>query len=81
LPARRNEGQPAQAKPILEAAASALLRDRLIAEVHSLGSGNDAAIWAQKTMVNKNTLIAEDARVLEEAFQARLVLLGPTVMA
>ena len=76
LPARRNEGQPAQAKPILEAAASALLRDRLIAEVHSLGSGNDAAIWAQKTMVNKNTLIAEDARVLEEAFQARLDALG-----
>jgi ERF superfamily len=76
LSTRRNEGQRAQAKPILEAAASAVLRDRLIAEVHPLDSGNHAAIWAQKTLVKKNTLIAEDARVLEEAFQARLDALG-----
>jgi hypothetical protein len=52
------------------------LRDRLIAEVHALGSSGDAAIWAQKILTEKNTLIAEDAQVLDEAFQARLDALG-----
>jgi hypothetical protein len=62
----------AQAEPILEAKASAQLRDRLIAEIRELGSSDEAAIWAHRIFVEKNTLIAEDAQVLEEAFQARL---------
>jgi hypothetical protein len=63
-------------KPVLEAAVAAQLRDRLIAEVHKLGSSADAAIWAHKRLAEKNTLSAEDAQVLEEAFQARLNALG-----
>jgi hypothetical protein len=77
LPGRRHEGQrAAQAKPILESAASALLRDRLIAEADVLGSSDGAAIWAHKILAEKNTLIAEDAQILEEAFQAKLEALG-----
>jgi hypothetical protein len=64
-----------EAKPILGNEASAQLRDRLIAEVRELGSSDDAATWAHKILAEKNTLTAEDAQVLEKAFQARLEIL------
>jgi hypothetical protein len=76
LPDRREEGQGAQAKPILGNEASAQSRDRLMAEVRELGSSDDAAIWAHKILVEKNKLMAGDAQVLEEAFKARLDALG-----
>jgi hypothetical protein len=69
---RRDSNVGARAKPILEAKTSAQLRDRLIAEIRELGSSDDAAIWAHRIFAEKNSLIAEDAQVLEEAFQARL---------
>ena len=62
LRGRREENLRAQTKPILGAAASAQLRDRLIAEVRELGSSDDAATWAHKILAEKNTLIAEDAQ-------------------
>ena len=76
LSGRRDGRRRAQAEPILEAAASAQLRDRLIVEVRELGSSDDAAIWAHEILAEKNTLIAEDAQILEEAFQARLMAMG-----
>jgi ERF superfamily len=69
---RRDSTVRVQGKPILEAKASAQLRDRLIAEVRDLGSSDDAAIWAHRIFAEKNTLITKDAHDLEEAFQARL---------
>ncbi len=48
------------------------MRDRLIAELNDLGSGDDAAIWAHRSLVEKNRLTAADAQCVEEAFQARL---------
>ena len=77
LPGQRDESLRAQAKPMLKTEASAELRDRLIAEVCELGSSDDAATWAHKILAQKNTLIAEDAQVLEEAFQAKLEAIGP----
>ena len=59
-------------KPILGAEASAELRDRLLAELNELGSGDDAAIWAHRSLVEKNSLTAADAQRVEETFQARL---------
>jgi hypothetical protein len=76
VPGRRVEGHGAQAKSILGNEASTQLRDRLIAEVREFGSSDDAAIWAHKILVEKNKLMAGDAQVLEEAFQARLDALG-----
>ena len=76
LPGRREANVHAQAKPILEAEASVQLLNRLIAQVHELGSCDDAAIWAHRILAEKNTLIAEDAQVLEKAFQARLDAVG-----
>jgi hypothetical protein len=59
-------------KPVLGAEASGELRNRLIAEVDNLGSGDDAAIWAHRCLGEKNRLTALDARRVEEAFQERL---------
>jgi hypothetical protein len=58
-------------KPVLGAEASAQLRDRLVAEVHNLGSGDDAAKWAHRSLREKNRVTALDAQRVEEAFQAR----------
>jgi hypothetical protein len=63
--------QPA-VKPVLEAEASAELRNRLIAEVDNLGSADDAAKWAHRCLSEKNRLNALDAKRVEETFQARL---------
>jgi ERF superfamily len=73
---RRDSNVRAQAKPTLDAKASAQLRDRLIAEIGELGSSEDAAIWAHRIFVEKNTLIAEDAQAIEATFQARLETIG-----
>ena len=63
-------------KPILEPEGSAKLRDRLIAELNDLGSGDDAAIWAHRCLGEKNKLSAADAQHLEEAFQTILATLA-----
>jgi hypothetical protein len=52
--------------------ASAELRDRLVAELGTLQSGDAAAMWAHRCMGQKNRLIEADARRVEEVFQARL---------
>jgi hypothetical protein len=70
----RRDGKPTQhaSKPVLGVEASAELRNRLIAELDHLGSGDDAAIWAHRSLGEKNRLTALDAQRVEETFQARL---------
>jgi hypothetical protein len=70
----RRDGKALQqaVKPVLGAEASAELRNRLIAEVDNLGSGDDAAEWAHRCLREKNRLTALDARRVEDTFQARL---------
>jgi hypothetical protein len=63
------------ATPILGADASAQLRDRLLAELNDLGSADDAAIWAHRSLRAKNGLTAADAQRIEKAFQAILATL------
>jgi hypothetical protein len=58
--------------PTLDLDASAQLRDRLIAELNELASGDEAAIWAHRHLPEKNKLIVEDAQRVEDAFAARL---------
>jgi hypothetical protein len=65
-------------KPILGPEASAELRDRLLAELNGLGSGDDAAMWAHRCLPQKNRLTATDAQRVEETFQARLTSLATT---
>ena len=70
----RRDGKAMQrvVKPVLGAEASAELRNRLVAELDHLGSGDDAALWAHRSLGDKNQLTVLDARRVEETFQARL---------
>ena len=61
--------------PILDAEASAALRDRLAAEIAGLGSTNVAVEWARGSIAAKNTLTAADAGTVETAFRDRMQVL------
>jgi hypothetical protein len=62
---------------ILGAEASAALRDRLIADVGNLASADDAALWAHRSLTEKNKLAGGDALLVEQAFEARLADVVP----
>ena len=68
--APRQRQSPAESK--LEAEASAALCDRLLAELNDLTSGDDAAIWAHRRLIEKNKLTYADAHRVEETFRARI---------
>ena len=59
-------------EPALGPEASAELRDRLLGELHGLASGDDAALWAHRSLPEKNRLIAADADRVEQAFQVKM---------
>jgi len=59
-------------RPILDAGSSAVLRDQLVREITSLGSGEDAAEWARSALAAKNALTGSDARLVDVAFELRL---------
>ena len=59
-------------KPIFKPEAAAELRDRLIAEMNDLGSSDEAATWAHRSLGEKNRLTAADALRVEEVFQSKL---------
>ncbi|MGP0089099.1 MAG: ERF family protein [Xanthobacteraceae bacterium] len=64
---------PVQSPPrFLAANLSASLRDSLVAELASLNSGDDAAAWVHRRLSAKNALMASDAQMVEEQFQAKL---------
>ena len=56
--------------------ASTALRDRLLGEINTLANGDEAALWARRSLVEKNKLTAPDALHVEEVFQARLASLA-----
>jgi hypothetical protein len=61
---------------VLDAGQSAALRDKLLAEVASLTSADSAVTWAARALGAKNSLIAADAKLLEEAFEQKMSLVG-----
>jgi ERF superfamily len=63
---------PKAAKAALASGASAELRDRLLAGLNDLTCGENAAIWAHRSLGEKNKLTATDAQRVEEAFRAKL---------
>jgi hypothetical protein len=70
---RRRKPASASTKPTLRAEQSAELRDRLLVELRALNSGDDAALWAHRSLPEKNRLTAADAQKIEEAFQAHIL--------
>jgi ERF superfamily len=57
---------------MLDASQSAALRDTLLSEVGSLTSADSAVMWAARALPAKNSLIASDAKLLEDAFEQKL---------
>ena len=72
MPARRKKPSVANADSRLDEEQSAQLRDQLIAEIDRIGSGDEAAMWAQHNLGAKNTLMPADASAVESAFAQRL---------
>jgi ERF superfamily len=67
--------------PVLSSDESAALRDRFFDEIGGLQSQENATNWAQGALAAKNRLRAEDAKLLEEAFEKRLSELLPSESA
>ena len=59
-------------KEIIGTAASAELRDRMIAEMSGLSSGDEAAVWAHRRLVEKSKLHGADAQQVERSFAAKI---------
>ena len=57
---------------ILDATQSAQLRDKLLKEVENIPSADLATTWASEALAAKNSLTADDAKLVEEAFERRL---------
>jgi len=75
--ARRNgKLQSSPSEPPLGDEASAALRDRLLGEINELADGDEAALWAHRSLAEKNKLTVADALRVEESFQARLASLA-----
>jgi hypothetical protein len=62
--------------PTLGPEQSVELRDRLLGELNALASSDDAALWAHRSLREKNRLTAADAQRVEEAFQAHIIKCG-----
>jgi hypothetical protein len=58
--------------PVLAPEPSAILRDKLVAEITELVSIDLASTWARQCLPAKNTLAAADAQLVEEAFESKL---------
>jgi hypothetical protein len=71
---RNGKLQSILSEPTLGPEASAALRDRLLGEINELASGDEAALWAHRSLVEKNKLTTVDAQLVEESFQARLAI-------
>jgi hypothetical protein len=68
----RLRGTKSNTAEVLDAGQSAALRDKLLAEVASLTSADFAVTWAARALPAKNSLIAADAKLLEDAFEQKL---------
>jgi hypothetical protein len=57
---------------ILDHDASRILRDGLLAELDDIGSVEEGATWAHRVIGPKGTLVAADAKLVEDRFQQKL---------
>src|SRR5205814_5272960 len=75
--ARRGPFGKGEPPAMLDAAQSAFLREKLMADVANIASPEVAARWAQNALGAKNSLMAADAKLVEDAFESRLSDLAP----
>jgi hypothetical protein len=75
---RRRSAHRPPAAPILPPDQSAVLRERLVAEVAGLQSADEAAGWANRSLPAKNTLTGSDAQIVEATFATRIAAFDET---
>jgi ERF superfamily len=71
----------ASARSVLGEQLSASLRESLIDQLAAINSADEAAAWAHRNLPAKNKLMAADAKMVEERFQARLLQMDQQVSA
>jgi hypothetical protein len=71
---RGSKAASGSSKPNLDREASAMLRERLAAELKDVNSAEEAVNWAQRILGDKNSLSAADATFIEEVFRAKLAM-------
>jgi hypothetical protein len=59
---------------LLTAINSKALREKLLGELSELVSAEQLTEWSHRSLPIKNTLTVDDARIVEEAFQAKLIV-------
>jgi hypothetical protein len=74
---RARPQQVGNTEPTLDTDASAQLRDRLLTGIATLASSDDAALFAHRSLADKNRLSEADALDVEQAFETRLATLSP----
>src|SRR5262249_46487643 len=57
---------------LLDPTQSAGLHNKLLAEIPTLASAEAAVIWANSALPAKNTLVAANAKLVEEAFEQKM---------
>jgi hypothetical protein len=67
----------ASQRTILDPQQSAALRERLLAELSTMESADDASLWAYCNLRAKSDLTAVDAQAVEKAFETKLSALAP----
>ena len=72
----RRKPRRAPSRATLEPEASAALREQLLADLAGLARPKDLDRWALSCLPTKNTLTANDARLVEAAFQGKLAAVG-----
>ena len=72
--ARKRPIRPA--KTILAPEVSTVLRTQLMTELEVITTSEEAIAWARQRLPVKNTLTAGDARIIEDAFQAKMTALA-----
>jgi hypothetical protein len=77
-PARPQKQRP-PLQPALDAQGSAALRDEILRQLTVLSSADEAGSWAGRILKQKNRLTTEDARIVEQAFEAKIASLGPSL--
>jgi hypothetical protein len=63
-------------RPLLAAAESAVVRDRLLSHLALFEALDPLLGWARLILPEKNALAQEDARTIEAAFEAKIAALG-----
>jgi hypothetical protein len=69
---RRTEKVARPARTALGREQSAAVREKLLADLSQLQSGDEAADWVHKNLAAKNTLITADADAVEAGFREKL---------